>query len=222
MLRKPAETTPSRPSIPIVRSVPSPTMRTEAAAVEALLDLPHPLLLGVPVEQAGVVDEIRVLARASSPPARPRRPSGTRPPPSGRRGCERACSPAPAPAAGAGGARDRARRRRGRPRARGSSAARPRSRPRSARSAAARREARAAPRAPSRGRVTEAIRPPVDPRQVVGAAAGDRAGDLRHERTRERRRARTETCQPRLDVEAPVDHQLGKLSDRADLPRAAS
>ena len=123
-----------------------------APAVEALLDLAHPLLLGVPVEQAGVVDELLVLRQRHRRPPRRRPRSGTRRAPSGRRARARGGWRARRPAAAASAAPDRAASRRRRPPARGSSAGRPRSRPGSSRSPAARRAARAAPRAPSRGR----------------------------------------------------------------------
>ena len=67
----------------------------------------------------------------------------------------------------------------------------------------------------------EAVGAPVDLRQVVGAAAGDRAGDLGYERTSERGRPHGD-LPAGLHVEAAVDHQLGELSDRVDPPRAAS
>ena len=66
-----------------------------ATPVEPLLDLQHPLLLGVPVEQAGVVDEVRVLVERHPRLLGRGGRSGTRRPPSGRRGCGRACLRAP-------------------------------------------------------------------------------------------------------------------------------
>jgi hypothetical protein len=58
----------------------------------------------------------------------------------------------------------------------------------------------------------EALRAPVDPGQVVGAAAGDRARHLADERPRERGRAHGD-LPARLHVEAPVHHQLGERPD---------
>ena len=194
MLRKPAETTPSRPSIPSVRSVPSPDDPHRAAAVEARLDLAHPRLLGVPVEQAGVVDEVRVLRRATSPPARRPPRSGTRRRPSARRGCARACSPAPSPAGAPPplvvelGARvhvlGRADRQPG---------VLVLDRVELDRRQLAEQLERRLERPVEVG--AEAVGSPVDAREVVGAAAADRARDLLTS-GRASGVARTETCQP--------------------------
>ena len=213
MLRKPAETTPSRPSIPSVRSVPSPTMRTERGAVEALLDP----------------------ASSASPP----RPSRSRQASKMNSVYSSSDMPASAAAASVGYSTSaqrtssaRARRLAGSPacwsslRRSGSSSRAgvhvlgradrqpcvlvlDLSTPRSSGSVAEQLERRLE-RPVEVG--AEALRAPVDPRQVVGAAAGDRARDLPDERPGERRRAHRH-LPARLHVEAPVDHQLGQLFD---------
>ena len=57
----------------------------------------------------------------------------------------------------------------------------------------------------------KAVGPPVDARQVVGAAPADRAGDLGDERARQRRRANGD-LPARLHVEAAVHDQLRQLA----------
>ena len=80
-----------------------------ASPVEVLLDLPHARFLGVPVEQAGVENEVGVLLQRH-PCLFGRGRVGTRRSPSAHRGCAHACLRAPSPAAAADGVRGRARR----------------------------------------------------------------------------------------------------------------
>ena len=171
-----------------MRSVSSPDDADRAAAVEALLDPEHPLLLGVPVEQAGVEDELRVLLERHARlgrrslgrvlddrPANVERP---RPPACGLAGLLEQLAPLGVELGARVDVLGRADRQPGvlvvdlvaldR------------------RQLAEQLERRLE-RPVEVG--AEAVGPPVDPRQVVGAAAGDRARDLLDERPRERRRA---------------------------------
>ena len=195
-----------------VRSVPSPTIRTELPAVEARLELAHPLLLGVPVEEAGVEDEVRVLLERHLGLLRRAAPVGY------STTAQRTSSAARAlagrrhrlleqPAAlvvelGArvhvlGGADrqpcllvlDRVALDR-----------------RQLAEQLERRRERPVEVDP------ETVGAPVDAREVVGAPAAELAGDLLHERPRERVRAHRD-LPAGLHLQTSADHELGELED---------